>query len=76
MDNKNNAAAQTGGEQEKTAPDEGKTFDKNTVFECVTECSQNGIRYRKGDIRVGRKCPPHFEARPDIKPEGTEGTEE
>ena len=80
-ENQNQGAGQqtppaAGAERGKTTPDEGKTFDKDTVFECVTECkSSDGVRYRRGDKLVGRKCPPHFEARPDLKPEAREDTE-
>jgi hypothetical protein len=48
----------------KTTPDEGKTFDKDTVCVCVQNCYQNGTRYRGGDTVTGRKCPPWFEAKP------------
>jgi len=44
----------------KTTPDEGKTFDKDTVFVCVQDCYQQSKRYRIGDEKTGRKCPPHF----------------
>ena len=62
-------------EQKKTTPDEGKTFDKDTVFECVTDTFQNCVRYRRGDMKVGRQCPPHFKVNPDIKPENLEDKE-
>ena len=47
-------------EPKKTTPDEGKTFDTDMVFECVRDCYQNRVRYRPGDVRTGRTCPPHF----------------
>ena len=47
-------------EQAKTTPDEGKTFDKETVFVCVCDCIYNKGRYRKGNEMPGKICPPHF----------------
>ena len=61
------AAAAAGAVEKKTTPDEGKTFDKDTVFECVTECKYKGVRYGGGDRVVGRVCPPHFIVRADNK---------
>jgi hypothetical protein len=51
-------------EYKKTTPDEGKTFDEDTVFVCVTDCFHNMIRYRRGDVLTARKCPPHFAVKP------------
>ena len=48
----------------KTTSDEGKTFDKDTVFVCVQDCYQNGTRYRKGDEVTGKKCLPYFVVKP------------
>jgi len=48
---------------EKTTPDEGKTFEKNTVFVCVQDCFQDGTRYRPGDIVTGKTCPAWFAVR-------------
>ena len=47
-------------ERNKTTPDEGKTFDKETVFECVQDCWQHNTRYRRGDAVTGKTCPPWF----------------
>ena len=44
----------------KTTPDEGKTFEADTVFVCVQDCFQNGRRYHRGDAVTGKKCPPWF----------------
>ena len=57
-------------EKKKTTPDEGKTFEKDTVFVCVQDCYQQMIRYRKGAEFTGKKCPPHFVLK--AKDEGTE----
>ena len=54
--------------QEKTTKDEGKTFDKDTVFVCVRDCYQNNVRYRKGITVIGRKCPAHFVVAPTPPP--------
>ena len=69
-ENQNPSAA--GAAQKKTTPDEGKTFDKDTVFECVTECKCKGVRYSSGDTITGRICPPHFKVRADLKPKDLE----
>ena len=78
-ENQNQGAGQQAppiaGAQKKTTPDEGRAFDKDTVFECVTECKYKGVRYGGGDKVVGRACPPHFKARPDLKPEDLEAKE-
>jgi len=47
-------------EKKKTTPDEGKSFEKDTVFVCVQDCYQQGIRYRQGMEITGKKCPAHF----------------
>ena len=51
-------------EPKKTTTDDGKTFDKDTVFVCVQDTWQNMTRYRRGDVITGRTCPPWFEAKP------------
>jgi hypothetical protein len=58
--------------EKKTTPDEGKTFNKDTVFECVTDCKYKSVRYSRGDRLTGRTCPPHFEVREDLKPKDLE----
>ena len=52
----------------KTTPDEGRTFEKDTVFVCVQDCFLKGALYRRGDELAGRRCPPHFA----VKPRGPE----
>ena len=55
----------TGGTRDrKTTPDEGKTFDKDTVFVCVLDCYQDGKRWHAGEEATGRVCPPWFEVKP------------
>jgi len=54
-------------EAKKTTPDEGKTFEKETTFVCIEDCYQNMTRYIKGHEIMGRKCPPHFMAKPQDK---------
>ena len=49
-------------ESKKTTPDEGKSYDKETVFVCVQDCWQNNTRYFKGDTIKGNKCPAWFVA--------------
>jgi hypothetical protein len=51
-------------ERKKTTPDEGKTFDKDTLFVCARDCFINGVRYRPGDELAGKKCPPFFRVKP------------
>lgn len=57
-------------DQKKTTPDEGKSFDKDTVFVCVQECFQQGIRYHKGQKITGRKCPAYFVVDSEAPKEG------
>jgi hypothetical protein len=47
-----------------TTPDEGKTFDKNTIVVCVMDCYMNGRRWHKGDKMLVEKCPPFFKVEP------------
>jgi len=54
---------------------EGKTFDKDTVFQCDTDCWQDGSYYSRGDLVTGRKCPPHFVVT-DIDPKTLEEKKE
>jgi len=56
-------------EAKKTTPDEGKTFDRDTVFVCAQDCWTGGVRRRKGEEVCGRVCPPWFNVKP---PEGRE----
>ena len=51
-------------EEKKTTPDEGETFDKDTVFVCVQDCYQHKVRYRKGDELTGTVCPAYFAVKP------------
>jgi len=57
-----------GDAQKKTTPDEGRTFNEDKVFECVTDCWTDEHLYHRGDKITGRKCPAHFVVT-DIKPE-------
>ena len=56
-------------EAKKTTPDEGKTFEKDTVFVCVQDCYQSQRRFRKGDELAGKKCPPFFVVKPEVEKE-------
>jgi hypothetical protein len=47
-----------------TTEDEGKTFDKPTLFVCVQDCVHNGLRYHPGDEVSETKCPPYFRVKP------------
>jgi len=53
--------------EKKTTPDEGKVFNKETVFVCVEDCYQKGIRYHKGEEITGTVCPPHFTVKPEAE---------
>jgi len=35
-------------------------FWKNAVYRCETDCWSDGNRWRRGDLIVAKKCPPHF----------------
>jgi len=59
---------------EKTTPDEGKTFDENTVFVCVQDCFQDSTLYHPGDIVTGKICPAWFVVR-QAEEEKEEGDE-
>ena len=54
-------------DEKKTTPDEGKVFNKETVFVCVEDCYQKGIRYHKGEEITGTVCPPHFTVKPEAE---------
>ena len=54
------AVEKTEDTKKKTTPDEGKTFEKDTVFVCVQDCYQQGLRYRQGMEVTRKKCPAHF----------------
>ncbi len=56
-------------DKKKTTPDEGKAFEKDTVFVCVQDCYQNRTRYRKGDEITGKQCPPYFKVKLPMKME-------
>lgn len=62
------AYAKANVDAKKTTPDEGKAFEKDTIFVCTGDCFRRGVRYRKGDEIEGRTCPPWFRVKPDVKP--------